>query len=159
MVHDNHSGLNRELRNGFTLIELLVVIAIAALVIALTPVAYVKVKESTQYSAALRTVMGDLRLARQTAASQGISTSFFVDLAAGRYGVLGYSAHDLPDSLQIKTTVGNGQLKPGREARISFLPDGGATGGSIEIVRANGEGARLRVDWLTGLVTQERLLP
>ena len=42
---------------------------------------------------------------------------------------------------------------------IRFLPDGGATGGSIDIVRPSGAGVRLRVDWLSGQVLQEPLSP
>ena len=31
-----------------------------------------------------------------------------------------------------------------------FLPEGGATGGSVDILRPAGSGARLQVDWLSG---------
>ena len=47
----------------------------------------------------------------------------------------------------------------GQEAAIRFFPDGGATGGSIEVVRPSGTGARIQVDWLSGRITQEALLP
>ena len=84
---------------------------------------------------------------------------FFVDLAQRKYGLAGSIPHILPEPLQIKATVGGEQLQQGRIASIEFLPDGGATGGSIEVVRPSGVGTRVRVDWLSGQVTQERLLP
>ena len=34
---------------------------------------------------------------------------------------------------------------------------GNATGGSIEVIRRSGAGARLRTDWLDGRVSLERL--
>ncbi len=44
-------------------------------------------------------------------------------------------------------------------AVIRFLPGGGATGGSIDVIRASGAGTRLRVEWLSGRVTRESLPP
>ena len=142
----------------FFLLELLVVFAIVGLLIALTPVAYNKLRESTQYSTVLRTVVADIRQARQSAIAKNVPVAFYVDLAQRKYGLTGYSTHVLPESLQMRATVGSEQLQQGRLASIEFLPDGGATGGSIEVIRPNGEGTRLRVDWLSGQVTQERLL-
>ena len=42
---------------------------------------------------------------------------------------------------------------------IRFLPRGGASGGSVDIVRPSGSGVRLRVDWFTGRVEQEAIAP
>ncbi len=145
-------------QQGFTLIELLVVLAIGALLVSLAPVAYNKYRESAQYSTALRTIAADLRQARQNAMTRGAPVVFFVDLVQRKYGITGDTSHDLPESLQIKVTVGIKQPEEVRIAFIEFLPDGGATGGSIEVLRASGAGTRLRVDWLSGQVTQERLL-
>jgi general secretion pathway protein H len=41
------------------------------------------------------------------------------------------------------------------QADITFLPEGGATGGTLELLRQSGSGVRVRVDWLFGQVTQE----
>lgn len=146
-------------QRGFTLIELLVVLAIGGLLVALTPMAYTKARDSAQYSSTLRSVTKDMRQARQNALSQGKTVVFFVDLAKRTYGLTDTTPQHIPESLQIKATVGTEQLKADGLASIEFLPDGGATGGSIELVRSNGAGIRLRVDWLSGQVTQERLLP
>lgn len=145
-------------QRGFTLVELLVVLAIGALLMSLAPVAYNKYRASAQYSTTLRTVAADLRHARQNAMARGVPAVFFVDLAQRKYGITGSTSHDLPESLHIRATVGSKQLEDLRVASIEFLPEGGATGGSIEVLRPGGGGTRLRVDWLSGQVTQERLL-
>lgn len=157
-ISPERSAQRPRLQRGFTLIELIVVIAIMGLLVGLVPVAYGKVRESTQYRSLLRTITADMRRARQNAQAVGQPQAFVADLNGRKVGLQGQSLHDVPQPLQIKATVGNEQLQDGM-ASIVFLPSGGATGGSIEIIRPNKEGTRLRVDWLSGQVTQERLLP
>lgn len=135
---------------GLTLIELMVVFAIAALLIALVPTAYGKLRESVQYRDALRAVMRDLRQARLRATSQGIEARFNVDLAKGLYGVDGSKPRVLPAPLKFRVTVASIELAPQDIASIRFLPEGGATGGSVDILRPAGNGARLQIDWLSG---------
>ena len=144
---------------GFTLIELLVVFGIMALVVGLVPVAYERMREGAQYRDAVRSMFGDLRSARAVAMAQGHEVRFTVDLNERRYGVEGIPPKALPLPLQLRVTVADREIAPQGQASIRFLPSGGATGGSIEILRAPGMGTRLRVDWLSGRVTQEALLP
>jgi general secretion pathway protein H len=152
-------GQARLSQSGFTLIELLVVLAIAGLLLALAPVAYGKYRESAQYSSVLRTIASDIRQARQQALMKGVPVGFFVDLAERKYGISGLSSRDLPESIQVQVTVGREQLQEQRMATIVFLPEGGATGGSIDVLRPGGDGTRLRVDWLFGQITTEQLSP
>lgn len=157
--HRDRAGrLSEALQRGFTLIELLVVFAIIGLVVAVVPLAFAKMRDSAEYSSVLRTALGDLRQARQKAMLTGASTEFFVDLAQRRYGITGLTSHELPEPLKIRVTFAQALVQPGQSARILFLPDGGATGGSVEVIRPNGAGTRLRVDWLSGMVNLERLL-
>ena len=144
---------------GFTLIELLVVFAIMALLISVTPMAYQKLRESAQYRDVLRTMLSDLRTARQQALSTHAEVRFSVDLNQRSYGMQERTLHTVPEPLEIRATVAGIELVSGGVASISFLPSGGATGGSIEILRPSGAGTRLRVDWLSGRVTQEPLAP
>ena len=65
----------------------------------------------------------------------------------------------IPVPLEVRATVAGQELQENGVAAIRFLPDGGATGGSIDIMRPSGAGTRLRVDWLSGRVSQEVLLP
>lgn len=146
-------------QHGFTLVELLVVFAISALLIAIVPLAYERVRESSQYRQVLRDMMTDLRQARQMAVSTGEVVRFRVDLAQRSFGVDGRAASPIEEPLQVRAVVGDTELQAGQVASIAFLPDGGGTGGSIELIRPSGAGTRLRVDWLTGQISQEALLP
>jgi general secretion pathway protein H len=60
----------------------------------------------------------------------------------------------LPEPLRLRTTVADIELNADQTAAIRFLPSGGATGGTVEILRPGGAGVRLTVDWLSGGVTQ-----
>lgn len=144
---------------GFTLLELLVVFAIASVLMALVPIAFDRLREGAQYRDALRTMMSEMRQARQQALSQGGSVRFKVDLSARTYGREGRPMHPLPESVQVRATVASVELRPDQVAAIEFLPSGGATGGSIDLFRASGAGTRLRVDWLSGRVEQQPLTP
>ena len=121
--------------------------------------AYNKSKEATQYSSMLRSMMGDMRQARQNAMTQGRPAVFFVDLIKRTYGLSETSARTLPETVTVKATVAGQQLQQGSVASIVFLPDGGATGGSFDVTRPSGVGTRLRIDWLSGQITQEKLRP
>ncbi len=147
------SGLRR--LRGFTLVELLVVFAILAMLVALVPLAFGKLREAAQYRDSVRSMITDMRSARTRAISVGADVRFIVDTAARSYGVEGGAMHRLPEPLVMRATVANQEIATGRFASILFLPGGGATGGSIDIVRPSGSGVRLRVDWLFGRVEQE----
>ncbi|XVJ71727.1 MAG: prepilin-type N-terminal cleavage/methylation domain-containing protein [Rhizobacter sp.] len=144
---------------GFTLLELLVVLAIASLLIALVPIAFDRLQEGTQYRNALRTMQSEMRQARQQAVTQGSAVRFQVDLAARTYGLVGKVEHPIPEKVQVRATVASVELRPDQTAAIQFLPSGGATGGSVDLLRPSGAGTRLKVDWLSGRVMQEPITP
>ncbi|MFN7043199.1 MAG: GspH/FimT family pseudopilin [Acidovorax temperans] len=144
---------------GFTLVELMVVFAIMALVAGLVPMAYGRMRDASEYREAVRTIMSQLRSARVVAVNEGRETRFAIDLHKRHYGLEGTPGKDLPEPLKLRVTVADREIAPDGRASIRFLPSGGATGGSIEVLRAPGSGTRLRVDWLSGRVTQEALLP
>lgn len=144
---------------GFTLIELLVVFAMMALLIGLVPVAFDRMRDTAQYRDTVRTILSQMRGARYRAITEGREIRFSIHLKQRTYGVDGTPSRALPEALQMRATVANIELTGQGEASIRFLPSGGATGGSIEVLRASGTGTRLRVDWLSGRVTQEALAP
>ena len=125
---------------GFTLVELLVVFAILAALAGLAPVAFDRLKASSEYRDTVRTMMGQMRAARYKALTEGREVRFSVDLRQRWYAADGAPPLPLPTSVDVRATVASSAI------------------GSIEIVRASGAGTRLRVDWLSGRVTQEALL-
>lgn len=144
---------------GFTLVELLVVFGILALLMGLAPVAFDRMRDASAYRDTVRTMLSQMRSARYRAVAEGREVRFSVNLAERSYGVDAEVRRTLPDSLGLRAVVAGNELVGRGEASIRFLPSGGATGGSIEILRASGGGTRLRVDWLSGRATLEALLP
>lgn len=142
-------------QRGFTLVELLVVFALLALMIGLVPMAFDRLRESAQYRDTLRGITSDLRTARYRAIAGGEDVRFKVNLAERTYGISGQSMRELPPAINVRAVVAGKELTANESAAISFLPNGGATGGSIDVFRPSGAGTRLRVDWLSGQVTQE----
>ena len=139
---------------GFTLVELLVVFAMVALLTALVPLAFERLRESAQYRDTVRGMLSDIRQARYRALAEGREVRFRVDLTERQFGLEGSPARNVPEPLKLRATVADIELTSGRSAGILFLPSGGATGGTIEIVRPSGAGVRLTVDWLSGAVAQ-----
>lgn len=155
----NHSPVTRHQR-GFTLIELLVVLAIGALLVGLVPSAFDRLRDASQYRDTVRAMALELRQARQQALTHGQVVVFRVNLSDRQFGIEGRPFKTLPASLEVKTTVGTNALPQNNpQAAIAFMPEGGSTGGTIELVRQSGAGVRLRVDWLFGQVTQEPRTP
>lgn len=142
---------------GFTLIELLVVLAIAGLSLAVVPAALSKAKEAIEYRNTLREVLGALRNGRSSAQTYARPTRFYVNLAERSYGLDPNRLHRLPDALDMRVTVADEQFQPGQIASIEFLPGGGATGGSIDVIRKSGQGTRVRVNWISGQIELEPL--
>ncbi|MCL1961100.1 MAG: GspH/FimT family pseudopilin [Desulfovibrionaceae bacterium] len=144
---------------GFTLIELLVVIAIMALVAGLVPMAFGRLHESAQYRDAVRAVLTDMRAARQQAQSQGQEVRFAVHLAQRSFGIEGGPQYEVPEPLQLRAVMAAEESGADGGMAIRFLPRGGASGGSVDVIRPSGDGVRLRVDWFSGRVEQEPIGP
>ncbi|QEA13231.1 prepilin-type N-terminal cleavage/methylation domain-containing protein [Comamonas flocculans] len=144
---------------GFTLVELLVVFAIMGLLAAVIPGVYERMRESAQYRDALLSIQVDLRHARRQAMLTGHETRFVVDLPQRTYGVEGEPGRELPQPLRLRVTVADSELARDAVASIRFLPGGGATGGSIDVLRPSETGTRLRIDWLSGGIEKEAIAP
>lgn len=144
---------------GFTLIELVVALAIAALVVALVPPSMEKLRDGMRYRDTVRTIVTELRAARQRALSDGVETRFIVDLADRRYGLDPAALRPLPEPLQMRVVVAGIEWSERQVGAIRFLPQGGATGGSVDVLRPGVGGVRITVDWLSAAVSQTPLQP
>ena len=154
------TSLKGPLQRGFTLLELLVVFAIGAMLVALVPPAFDRLRDGSQYRDTVRAVVVDLKRARQQAMAYKQAVAFQVNLSTRQFGIQGQPFKSVPATLEIRTTVGRDEsVDNTQQAVITFTPEGGSTGGTIELVRASGAGARIRVDWLLGHITQEPRQP
>ncbi len=145
---------------GFTLIELLVVLAIGSMLVALVPPAFDRLRDVSQYRDTVRAIVVDLKQARQQALAYGQVVTFRVNLSERQFGIVGRPFKTLPSSLEVKTTVGSKESPDNaQQASIAFTPEGGSSGGTVELVRRSGAGVRIRVDWLFGQISQEPRTP
>ena len=144
---------------GFTLIELLVVLALVALIAGLVPIAFNRLHESAQYRDTVRAVLTDLRTARALAQSSGTEVRFAVHPQARTFGVEGAEPQHVPEPLVLRATMAAQESAGDGSMGIRFLPRGGASGGSVDVIRPSGTGVRLRVDWFSGRVEPEPIAP
>ena len=144
---------------GFTLIELLVVFALLALIVGLVPIAFNRLHESAQYRDTVRAVLTELRAGRALAQSSGSEVRFAVNLPARSFGLEGAPPQQVPEPLQLRAVMAADETGADGSLAIRFLPRGGASGGSVDLIRPSGSGVRLRVDWFSGRVEQEAIAP
>jgi general secretion pathway protein H len=144
-------------RRGFTLIELMVALAIASLVLSATLIAYPKMHESMEYRGAIRGVRAAMNTARAEAARSGQAALFYVDVQARTYGVGARELGHFPDSVSVRFVVAGQEIDQRERGHIRFQPDGATTGGSVDLLRGQAGGVRIRVDWLFGSVSQETI--
>lgn len=143
---------------GFTLLELLVVLAIGALLIGLIPSSLDRLREGSVYRDTVRSMVVDLKRARQLAVANRQEVQFRVDLDTRVFGIVGQNGTALPNALEVRATTGQSAPTANqRQSDITFLPEGGSSGGTIELVRKSGAGVRIRVDWLFGQLSQQPL--
>ena len=145
--------------SGFTLIELLVVFGLLALLVGLVPIAFNRLHESAQYRDTVRAVLSDMRAARALAQSSGREVRFAVNLPARSFGVEGAAPQQVPEPLTLRAVMAAEEAGADGSLAIRFLPRGGASGGSVDLIRPSGSGVRLRVDWFSGRVEQEPIAP
>lgn len=141
---------------GMSLLEMLLVIALVAASAGLAMMAMGGGREGQQMRSAVREISAQLRYTRTQAIVQGQMQQFRIDPAARRWQAPNGRHGQLPDSLQVRFT-GAAQLQPAAGVgAIAFYPDGGASGGRIELLAAR-SGWQLDVGWITGQVRSQAL--
>ncbi len=138
---------------GFSLLELMAALAIAGLVLALAVPSTMKLYENIRYRQAVRDVVTIFASARYTAVNSGRAQNVAVNPRERSLSFNG-SVHRLPDSVSLTVHAAR-ELNEDSIGIIRFYPEGGASGGGVDIESASGVGVSIAVDWLLGSVTQE----
>ncbi len=138
---------------GFTLLELLLAMTIAALVLAVAVPATARMYDGMRYREAVREVISLLSTARYQAITRGEAQNVEI-LPRERRLRLGDKVWQLPADFDISVSSAK-ELNRNDVGVIRFYPEGGSSGGGLNIVSPRGGGLRIRVDWLMGGVTQE----
>ena len=138
---------------AFTLIELLAAITIVGMVLAAAVPASARFYKSVQYRQAVRDVITTLGSARFAAVNSGVAQDVVIN-PEKREIRLNDKLTRLPQELNLVVSSAS-ELNQQAEGVIRFYPEGGSSGGGIDIERPGADGIRVSVDWLVGRVTHE----
>jgi general secretion pathway protein H len=138
---------------GFTLVELLAALTIIGLVLAVSVPASMRFYQSMQYRSAVKDVISLFVSARHAALDRGVVQDVKVDIAS-RELRLNDTVKALPEGINVVVHAA-AELNRGNVGVFRFYPEGGASGGGIDLEMPNRSGVRIGVDWLVGRVSQE----
>jgi general secretion pathway protein H len=134
---------------GFTLVELMVVLVIIALVMGLVATSMSRSISGAESREASRKLVAALRYTRTQAILSKAETRFTVDLEQRSYAAPGRKPVQLPEGMEIQLTTARSELMSDDVGSIRFFPDGGSTGGRVDLL-VNGREYVVNVAWLTG---------
>lgn len=141
---------------GFTLVELMVVMVIVALIMGLVATSMSRSVSAAEARVASRKMVGSLRYTRARAIIDKKEQVFQVDAENRSYQAPGRKKIELPEGVEVTVTTARSEITAEDVAGIRFFPDGGSTGGHIELI-VNGREYRVNVAWLTGETSLERI--
>jgi len=142
--------------SGFTLVELMFVMVIIALMMGLVATSMSSSISSAEARAASRKLVASLRYTRTRAILDKSEKVLLVDIENRSYQAPGRKLVKLPEGVELTITTARSELTSEAVAGIRFFPDGGSTGGHIELL-INGREYRINVAWLTGETRLQRL--
>jgi general secretion pathway protein H len=137
---------------GFSLLELMVALTILALSVGIVGVGFARSSVSFRFDAAAQELALNLREAHARALRSGRDVAVVVDADARAYRLQGDPTVQLPEGTDIRIVSAGEAMDGNRRPVIAFSPEGGSTGGSINLA-LDGRTALITVDWLTGDVT------
>ncbi len=149
------SQLKRRAPAGFTLVEIMVVMVIIALIMGLVATSMSRSVSAAEARAASRDLVASLRYTRARAIIDKAEQVFLVDTENRSYQAPGRDKVELPEGVDLTITTATSELVSDAVSGIRFFPDGGSTGGHIELT-VNKREYRVNVAWLTGETQLER---
>ena len=140
---------------GFTLVEVMIVMVIIALIMGLVATSMSRSVSSAEARAASRNLVASLRYTRARAILDKQEQVFQVNTENRTYKAPGREQVQLPEGVDVTITTARSELTSEAVAGIRFFPDGGSTGGHVELT-VNEREYRVNVAWLTGEVNLEK---
>lgn len=137
---------------GVTLLEMLLVIALIAVSGLLAAGVLTGGLDGMRLRSSAKQIAAQLRFTRTQALASGQPQRFALDPAARRWQAPSGHHGEIPPGLEIRFTGARQVQRHAREGAIVFFPEGGATGGRIEL-QARQAIWRIEVSWITGEVT------
>lgn len=141
---------------GFTLVEVMVVMIIIALIMGMVATSMSHSVSSAEARAAARELVASLRYTRARAILDKSEQVFEVNTEERSYQAPGRKLVELPEGVDVTITTARSEITAEDVAGIRFFPDGGSTGGHIELT-VNEREYRINVAWLTGETSLERM--
>ena len=129
---------------------------IISLVMGLVATSMARSISSAEARAATRKVVASLRYTRARAILDKTEQVFLVNTQERSYEAPGRKQVTLPQGVEVTITTARSELTSEEVAGIRFFPDGGSTGGHIELT-INDREYRINVAWLTGEASLERV--
>ena len=151
----SNNQLKRRAPAGFTLVEIMVVMVIIALIMGLVATSMSRSVSAAEARAASRELVASLRYTRARAIIDKAEQVFLVDTENRSYQAPGRDKVELPEGVDLTITTAASELVSDAVSGIRFFPDGGSTGGHIELT-VNKREYRVNVAWLTGETQLER---
>lgn len=125
---------------------------IIALIMALVGTSISKNISAAESRSAARKLAASLKYTRSQAIITKSESVFIVDTEARTYTAPGRNPISLPEGMDVVLTTARSELTSEAAGGIRFFPDGGSTGGHVEMV-VKGREYRVDVAWLTGETT------
>jgi type II secretion system protein H len=160
---------------GFSFIELIVVLVLISLSVALVAPTLSRFSKSVELKAAAKRVSAILRYSRSEAINKGKVYQVFFDLELKEVRVQPVATSEekgedakkddkgspktypLPAGINMKEVKTESPQYPSDFPTIEFNPNGTSNGGTILLDMEDRNGYRIRVNFLTGIVTVEKV--
>ncbi len=151
--------------NGFTLLELMVALVVASILAVVAMPSAQRMNDTMRYREAVRDLVSAAKTARRDAFASGRAYDLLVFTETPAWAVVPawraaevvtgeLPVETLPEELNFDALFAAEVSPAPNVASIRFYPSGGSSGGDIDVLRANGSGVRIKVDWLLGEAIQ-----
>lgn len=137
---------------GYSLLEIMIALVILAFAAAMVSVAFAGAGSGMRFEESARGLAIGAREAQLRALRTGRDVSLVIDVDQRAYAVADSQWIMLPDDISLRVTSAGEHLTAQRRPAFVFAPDGGSTGGTIEMSRPDRK-ATIMIDWLTGETT------